>query len=396
MACPTRLSLDFGPGGDDPDRNDDNFTAGKPIQSHLFGAMTVNWHSTWTRSMAIKRVLGKDGCPLGGPPSNAPVPPFKVLIRNDDFPDAIPKQLFIEWIDGDGDVHFVNRRQTTTVGAWNHVAFVLTATDAQLWVAGETTPYTLLDSISGDFAGPDGRVLFNDPTSWTVGRGTFNNNMADWSDGANRRDQDRRHGACAERLPVRRRPRAARHRVDVSCRSRLRHSESSSKVKIAVDACRRCSLGMHCGAVRMWKQVRRSRMRPVSRGFTLVELPVVSKWKRSAFTLVELLVVIAIIGILVALLLPAVQAAREAARRATCTNQVKQIALAWHLHHDTHKFFPSGGWGYRYMADPDRGFGEGQPGSWAYSCLPYLEEQTLHQIGGGHCWLDIDCKRRPR
>jgi hypothetical protein len=99
--------------------------------------------------------------------------------------------------------------------------------------------------------------------------------------------------------------------------------------------------------------------------------------------LVELLVVIAIIGILVALLLPAIQAAREAARRATCTNQVKQIALAWHLHHDTHKILPSGGWGYNYMADPDRGTGEKQPGSWAYSCLPFMEEQDVHGIGAG-------------
>jgi prepilin-type N-terminal cleavage/methylation domain-containing protein len=110
------------------------------------------------------------------------------------------------------------------------------------------------------------------------------------------------------------------------------------------------------------------------------------RWKRptrQAFTLVELLVVIAIIGILVALLLPAVQAAREAARRAQCTNRVKQIALAWHLHHDSHKFLPSGGWGYRFMADPDRGSGEKQTGSWAYSCLPYMEEQAIHQIGRG-------------
>jgi prepilin-type N-terminal cleavage/methylation domain-containing protein len=102
-----------------------------------------------------------------------------------------------------------------------------------------------------------------------------------------------------------------------------------------------------------------------------------------AFTLVELLVVIAIIGILVALLLPAVQAAREAARRAQCSNRVKQIALAWHLHHDVHKFLPSAGWGYNYMADPDRGSGEKQPGSWAYNCLPFLEEQAIHQIGAG-------------
>jgi prepilin-type N-terminal cleavage/methylation domain-containing protein len=129
-------------------------------------------------------------------------------------------------------------------------------------------------------------------------------------------------------------------------------------------------------------------MRPQRQAVTLVERPfrwpcVVRKSKRTAFTLVELLVVIAIIGILVALLLPAVQAAREAARRMTCTNQIKQIALAWQLHHDTHKFFPSGGWGYRYMADPDRGFGERQPGGWAYSCLPYLEEQAIHRIGAG-------------
>ena len=56
-------------------------------------------------------------------------------------------------------------------------------------------------------------------------------------------------------------------------------------------------------------------------------------------------------------------------------NQLKQIALAWHLHNNSHGFFPSGGWGYNYMGDPDRGFGKGQTGSWAYSCLPYMEEQ---------------------
>lgn len=105
--------------------------------------------------------------------------------------------------------------------------------------------------------------------------------------------------------------------------------------------------------------------------------------KRQAFTLVELLVVIAIIGILVALLLPAVQQAREAARRIQCVNNLKQQGLGWLNHESAQGFLPTSGWGWRWQGDPDKGFGESQPGGWAFSVLPFLEESNVRDLGRG-------------
>ncbi len=104
---------------------------------------------------------------------------------------------------------------------------------------------------------------------------------------------------------------------------------------------------------------------------------------KAGFTLVELLVVIAIIAILIALLLPAVNAAREAARVLECKNHLKQIGLACIVHESTHKFFPSGGWSKEWTADPNRGFGASQPGSWQFSIFPFVEENSLYARSDG-------------
>ena len=104
---------------------------------------------------------------------------------------------------------------------------------------------------------------------------------------------------------------------------------------------------------------------------------------KPGFSLIELLVVVAIIGLLIALVLPAAQAVREAARRTTCQNNLRQIALAMQTHHSAFDRFPSGGWGFVWSGDPDRGTGRDQPGGWTFSILPYLEQTTLQQLGKG-------------
>jgi hypothetical protein len=186
---PNTSSLDFGPGGDDGGLNDDNFTSSaKPVSGQLFNAMTVEVAFRMDTVAGYQAIMGKDGKPLGNQAGedDSPVPPFKVLIRGDDFPGGVPNQLFIEWIDGDGtlnsDVHFVSSHQTILPNQWYHVAFTTNAADAALYMAGETGAYQLLDAISGDFAGPSGNVLVSEPLGWSVGRGMFNNGVADWAD----------------------------------------------------------------------------------------------------------------------------------------------------------------------------------------------------------------------
>lgn len=100
-------------------------------------------------------------------------------------------------------------------------------------------------------------------------------------------------------------------------------------------------------------------------------------------TLVELLVVVAIVGLLAALLLPAVQAVREAGRRTRCQANLRQLAMACLAHEHARGFLPTGGWGGAWVGDPDRGFGEQQPGGWAFNILPHVEESGLRDAGAG-------------
>lgn len=118
---------------------------------------------------------------------------------------------------------------------------------------------------------------------------------------------------------------------------------------------------------------------------------------RSAFTLIELLVAIAIIGLLLAITVPAVQAVRESARKSQCKNNLKQLSLAALNFESVHKQLPGGGWGYQWQGFSDVTSLAGQPGSWTYSLLPFLEQQPLYDLGEYHAphdQQDADLRRR--
>jgi prepilin-type N-terminal cleavage/methylation domain-containing protein/prepilin-type processing-associated H-X9-DG protein len=110
-------------------------------------------------------------------------------------------------------------------------------------------------------------------------------------------------------------------------------------------------------------------------------MPVFLKdWKKRGFTLIELLVVIAIIAILIGLLLPAVQKVREAGNRASCSNNIKQLALAVHMYNDSYKSFPVNG----TQQGSGQGYGAAAPNAWSWlsRILPYIEQQQIYDQCG--------------
>ena len=103
----------------------------------------------------------------------------------------------------------------------------------------------------------------------------------------------------------------------------------------------------------------------------------------NGISLIEVLIVLAIISLLLQLLLPAIESSRESARQTECRNNLKQIVLAFQLHHELAGHLPTSGWGWKWTGHPDRGFDKRQPGGWAYNILPFIEQQSIRDLGAG-------------
>jgi len=108
----------------------------------------------------------------------------------------------------------------------------------------------------------------------------------------------------------------------------------------------------------------------------------------AGFTLIELLIVVGIISLLIQMLLPAVQSAREAARRAACGNRLRQLGVGVLSHESATRRLPSGGWHFTWIGEPERGTGLKQPGSWVFSILDHIEETALRSMGLGLTGVD--------
>ncbi len=117
-----------------------------------------------------------------------------------------------------------------------------------------------------------------------------------------------------------------------------------------------------------------------------VEPRIERAFRCASFTLIELLVVIGIIGMLTGLTLSAVLKAREAANRTKCMNNLRQIGLATQNHESLYGRFPTGGWGWCWVGDPDRGSDRRQPGGWIFNILPFVEQGSLYRLGAGLPW----------
>lgn len=102
---------------------------------------------------------------------------------------------------------------------------------------------------------------------------------------------------------------------------------------------------------------------------------------KRGLSLLELVTALGVTGVLLALLLPAIQRARESSRNIHCENNLKQITLGAHQFQATHGSLPANGWGFAWLGDPDRGVGSQQPGGWIYQLLPYLDVHSLADLG---------------
>lgn len=103
-----------------------------------------------------------------------------------------------------------------------------------------------------------------------------------------------------------------------------------------------------------------------------------------------MVMVLAVTAFVVSIFAPLVVAARSKSRRAECANNLRQIAMAWSEHEQALNFMPSSGWGWRWIGDPDRGFGRHQPGGWAYDVLRFTQYASVANQGAGE--RDDDAK----